>query len=47
MIYDRFRRGRYHPAFVWGGIFIIVMQPLKILIAKTELWRAAALWLTR
>jgi len=47
IFYDRFRRGRYHPAFLYGGFFIIVSQPARILIARTTLWHHFAAWLTR
>jgi len=47
VIYDRIRNGRFHPAFVWGGLFVIVSQPLRILFAGTPAWHAIATWLTR
>lgn len=47
VVYDRIRNGRFHPAFVWGGLFIILSQPLRILIAGTPAWHAVATWLTR
>lgn len=45
--YDRIRNGRFHPAFVWGGLFVIASQPARILFARTETWHAIATWLTR
>ena len=47
LVYDRVRNGRLHPAFLWGGLFIIAMQPAKILFAGTPLWHSIATWLTR
>lgn len=47
LIYDRITRGRIHPAFLWGGLFIIISQPVRMLIAGTHAWLAFATWLTR
>lgn len=47
MVYDRVTRGRIHPAFLWGGLFVIVSQPLRLLIGGTGIWLAFATWLTR
>ncbi len=47
LVYDRVRNGRLHPAFLWGGLFIIAMQPVRILFASTPLWHSIATWLTR
>lgn len=47
LVYDRIRNGRPHPAFLWGGLFIILSQPLRIVIAGTPAWHAVATWLTR
>lgn len=43
--YDTFKHRRLHPAFLWGSIFILVMQPLRLLLAGTGVWMnfAAAL----
>lgn len=43
--YDTFKHRRLHPVFLWGSIFIIVMQPLRLLLAGTSVWMnfAAAL----
>ena len=47
LIYDRVPRGRIHPAFLWRGLFIIISQPVRMLIAGTHAWLAFATWLTR
>ena len=36
--FDTIRHRRLHPAFLWGALFIIVMQPLRILLAGTDAW---------
>lgn len=47
IVYDRVKNGRFHPAFLWGGLFIIVSHPLRIAFAGTPAWHAFATWLTR
>jgi len=37
---------RLHPAFVWGGLFVLVSHPLRIMLAGTPLWMRFATWLT-
>ena len=43
--FDTFKHRRLHPVFLWGSIFIIAMQPLRLLLASTGVWMkfAAAL----
>ena len=36
--FDTIKHRRLHPAFLWGSIFLIVMQPLRLLLAGTGLW---------
>ena len=43
--YDLKARGRVHPAFLWGGLFLIGSQPLRLAIARTDAWVAFAGWL--
>ena len=40
--FDTFKHRRLHPVFLWGSIFLIAMQPLRILIAGTDVWLAFA-----
>jgi hypothetical protein len=46
IVYDRVRHGRVHRAFVWGGVFLVVSQPLRLLVGSSEAWLAIAGWLT-
>jgi uncharacterized membrane protein YozB (DUF420 family) len=39
-------RGRLHPATLWGGLAILVSQPLRLLVSGTEVWQAFARWAT-
>jgi hypothetical protein len=46
-VYDRMTSGRIHPAFKWGGLFVLAMQPLRLIVGGTGPWLALAQWLTR
>ena len=46
MVYDKAVHGRVHRAFLWGGLFIILSQPLRFLLAQTALWLTFARWMT-
>lgn len=46
LIYDRVVRGRIHPAFLCGGLLIVLSQAVRLLIAGTDTWLAFAAWLT-
>lgn len=46
MLYDRARNGRFHPAFVWGLVFVVASQVLRIALAGSPAWLAIARWLT-
>jgi hypothetical protein len=45
-VYDFRTRGRLHPATLWGGLFLIASQPLRLLIGVSAPWSAFAAWLT-
>jgi uncharacterized membrane protein YidH (DUF202 family) len=36
--FDTIRHRRLHPAFLWGGLFLILMQPLRLVLAPTDAW---------
>jgi hypothetical protein len=40
--FDTIKHRRLHPAFLWGGLFIILSQPLRLMFAGTELWHKIA-----
>ena len=44
--YDTVKNRRLHPAFIWGGLLLIVSQPLRIALAFTPGWMQFATWLT-
>lgn len=45
LVYDIATRRRPHPATVWGGLFFIASQPLRMAIGSTAAWLAFAGWL--
>jgi hypothetical protein len=45
VIYDFTTRGRVHPATLWGGLFLIASQPLRLAIGVSAPWTAFAAWL--
>jgi len=46
VIYDFSTRGRIHPATLWGGLFLIASQPLRLAIGFSAPWAAWVGWLT-
>jgi hypothetical protein len=45
--FDTFKHRRLHPVFLWGTIFLIALQPLRILLAGTDVWVRFAAALVR
>ncbi len=45
-IYDYRTRGRIHPATLWGGLFLIVSQPVRLFVSGTAAWQSIAVWMT-
>jgi hypothetical protein len=46
LIYDLVTRGRVHRATVWGGLLMVLSQPLRLAVGNTHAWIAFATWLT-
>lgn len=46
VVWDLRSRGRLHPVTLWGGLAIIVSQPLRLVVSGTEGWLAFARWAT-
>jgi hypothetical protein len=44
--WDKWTRGRVHPAYVWGGLFLVLSQPVRLVVSGTEAWLKIATWLT-
>jgi hypothetical protein len=45
--FDTIKHRRLHPVFLWGTIFLIAMQPLRLLLAGTNVWMGFAAALVR
>lgn len=46
VIWDFRSRGSLHPVTLWGGLLIIVSQPLRLAVSGTEGWLTFARWAT-
>jgi hypothetical protein len=44
--YDMATLKRVHPATIWGGMFLVLSQPLRLAIGGSSLWLSFATWLT-
>jgi hypothetical protein len=42
---DTLRNRRLHPAFAWGGAFLVTSIPFRVFLSRTEAWAAFARWL--
>jgi hypothetical protein len=42
--WDLASRGRVHPVTLWGGLAIVVSQPLRLVLMGTDAWLAFARW---
>jgi hypothetical protein len=46
IVYDLMTLRRVHPATIWGGLAIVISQPLRLAISGTALWLGFARWIT-
>jgi uncharacterized membrane protein YozB (DUF420 family) len=44
--YDYFSRRRVHRAYIYGGLLIVLSQPLRLIVAGTDAWMRFATFLT-
>lgn len=42
IVYYRLTRRRVHPVYKWGGGLLVLSVPLRLVIARTDLWKAVA-----
>ena len=47
MGYDRSAHGRIHPAFLWGGLFLLASLAARFALTRSDTWLSIATWLTR
>ncbi len=43
--WDAARNNRLHPAFAWGGIFVVTWQAGTLVVAQSAAWQPIARWL--
>jgi len=46
VVYDLATLRRVHPATIWGGLAIVISQPLRLAISGTGVWLGFAGWIT-
>jgi uncharacterized membrane protein YozB (DUF420 family) len=46
VIWDFKSRGKLHPVTLWGGLILIISQPLRLVISGTPVWLGFAEWAT-
>ena len=46
IVYDLTTLRRVHPATLWGGLAIVISQPLRLAISGTGVWLGFAGWIT-
>lgn len=42
VLHDLATRHRVHPAYIWGGLLIVVSEPLRLAIGSRHAWLAFA-----
>jgi hypothetical protein len=47
IVYDLGSRRRVHPAYVWGGSFLVLSVPVRLMVSGTDTWRAFAGFLVK
>jgi hypothetical protein len=45
-IWDKRSVGRIHPITLWGGLVIIISQPLRLIISSTAIFMNFTEWAT-
>jgi hypothetical protein len=46
-VYDRLSHRRVHPAFLWGGLFLVLSLAARFGMTRVDAWLPIARWLTR
>jgi uncharacterized membrane protein YozB (DUF420 family) len=46
VVWDFKSRGKLHPVTLWGGLILIISQPLRLIISGTPMWLGFAEWAT-
>ena len=45
-VWDFRTRKKLHPVTLWGGLLLIISQPLRLVVSGTAAWIAFATWVT-
>jgi hypothetical protein len=45
-IWDFRSLGKLHPVTLWGGLVLILSQPLRLVVSGTDAWMSIARWAT-
>ena len=45
ILWDLVTRRRLHPVTLWGGLLIVVSQPLRLVLSGTEAWTGFGRWM--
>ena len=45
ILFDTIRNRRLHPAFLWGGIAFVLVNPTLMFVSKSAVWIQFAKWL--
>jgi hypothetical protein len=46
VLWDFRSQGRIHQVTLWGGLLMIISQPLRLIVSGTSAWMAFATWAT-
>lgn len=44
LVWDLRSRGRLHPVTLWGGLAIVLSQPLRLVVSGTSAWLSFGRW---
>ncbi len=47
VVWDLRTLGRLHPATLWGGLFLVLSGPFRLLLSRTDAWLAFVDWAVR
>ena len=47
VVFDTIKHRRLHPAFLWGTLFVVASQPVRLMLAATDAWIRFATWLVK
>ena len=47
VVFDTIKHRRLHPVFLWGMLLVVASQPLRLLLAGTDVWMRFATWLVK